>query len=170
MSDSQERVTSWEELEKGVALQAGRQHRLLVLPCFEFVFDAGAPDERSEGAQLQLSASGYLVDAPLAEAEDLGDGLLGFTFPGVRRGVEYTLLLQTREGTTTLLEAVTLDALLDGIGNEDAPVSPLAVATIPVVFEAAGPGSDRILGPQSATEERYAGVHGMADPAGVMTA
>jgi hypothetical protein len=168
--ENQERVTSWKELLEGVSVPAGRQHRLVVLPCFEFVFDAGAPDERSEGAQLQLSASGYLMNVPLRDAEDLGDGLLAFTFPGVRRGLEYTLLLQTRDGTTTLLDAVKLDAFLDGIGNEDAPVSPLTVATVPVVSEPAGREHDRILGPQSPSEERFAGVHGMADPAGVMTA
>lgn len=170
MPENQERVTSWKELQGGVSLPAGRQHRLVVLPCFEFVFDAGGPDERSTGAQLQLSASGYLVNAPFTEAEELGDGLLAFTFPGVRRGLEYTLLLQTREGTTTLLEAVTLDAFLDGLGNEEAPVSPLTVATVPVVTEPAGRDPDRILGPQSPAEERVAGVHGMPDPTGVMTA
>lgn len=170
MSEVRERITSWKELQSGVSLPAGCSQRLMVLPCFEFVFDAGAPDERSEGAQLQLMASEYLVSLPLTDGEELGDGLLGFTFPGVRRGVEYTLTLQTREGATTLLDAVTLDGFLDGVGDEDAPVSPLAVAALPVAREPELRDHERVLGPQSSTEERLAGVHGLPAPTGVMTA
>ncbi len=171
MTERQERVTSWKELQGGLALPAGRSHRLAVLPSFEFVFDAGAPDERSAGAALQLSGAGHMVNVPLTEAEELGDGLLAFTFPGVRRGVDYTLLLQTREGTTTLLDAVKLDGFLDGVGDEEGPVSPLAVAAIPPLREQPSrQDPDRVLGPQSPTEERLAGVHGLPHPTGVMTA
>lgn len=170
MSTGEPRATHWGELREGLELPSGRQHQLMVLPCFRFVYHAGEIEERPPDGCLVLSASGYVRSVPFDEAEDWGDGMLAFHFDGIRRGLSYTLVCQSSEGTTALMQDVSLDPFIDHMDDPDAPLPPLALATPPVRPITPESGPDQLLGEQSPPDTRLAGVHGLPPARGAVLA
>ncbi len=174
MSEQQSQTTSWQELNGGIALRSGLPHKFVVLPSFEFIFDVDSSGEeekeQEQGGYLQLTSSEYYKAVDFGDAEDLGDGMLAFHFPGIRKGLSYTLASQIRGERTVLFEDASLDAFIDNLQNPDEPLAPVSVNGPPAESPSQETGSERVLGPQTEEEELLAGVDDLPAAAGVATA
>lgn len=117
--------------------------------CFEIAVAIDDVDDAPPGAALRLLAEGYDLAIPLTAARAAGEGLRAFRYPGVLSGGLYRLVYEA-DGIDPIDLFVdrSLDPFLDGIGEEDTPIEPLPVATLPGFEVLDEGGTARDLGPQ----------------------
>ena len=122
----------------GASLYGNKQYRWVVIgpkpdphtiegPCFEIAFAVDDPDTLPEEGRLRLYGGPY--DLRIAFADATRDsGFTRFHFHGIAVGVDYSLEFEANAGAPVVLfSGLNLDAHINGIGDENAALTPSRV-------------------------------------------
>ncbi len=138
-------------------------------PCFELALAVDDPRLVPEDAQLRLHGGPYDLRKPFGDAIE-ETGFFAFHFHGLARGTTYSLDYEPPEGDpVSLFSDADLDAYIEGIGDEQAAIAPIAFALLPLLELPHQAGPDAQLGPMAKADlhhpdERDPGFNAGLDP------
>lgn len=113
-------------------IEPGPGPHVLDGPCFELALALDDPSLVPEDALLRLYGGPYDLRQRFSQASHDGD-YVRFHFHGIAKGTSYSLDYQPPEGEAICLFAdADLDPFIDAIGDDEADVTPVAFASLPI--------------------------------------
>ncbi|HVI02022.1 MAG TPA: OmpA family protein [Enhygromyxa sp.] len=134
-------------------IDPGRGPHVVDGPCFELALALDKPNLVADDAALRLYGGPYDLRQRFSEASHDGDHVR-FHFHGIAKGVSYSLDYESAEGEPVRLFAdADLDPFIDGIGDAEADVTPIAFASLPITEPEGGDEGADVPGGAIETDE-----------------